>query len=133
MIVLGSILYGIATVNQAGAIGAIGATIMAGYKLYPDKKHTYTPATIALISTFVILVLHSFFNLNIKQTLTSYNQIGVFIASIAVVALIISIIWSFWRAFKIDNTLRDVSSETTITTTLVFIIFNWCCNAYGRI
>ncbi|NCW79791.1 MAG: TRAP transporter large permease subunit, partial [Pelagibacteraceae bacterium] len=122
VIVLGSILYGIATVNQAGAIGAIGATIMAGYKLYPDKKHTYTPATIALISTFVILVLHSFFNLNIKQTLTSYNQIGVFIASIAVVALIISIIWSFWRAFKIDNTLRDVSSETTITTTLVFII-----------
>ena len=122
IIVLGSILYGIATVNQAGAIGAIGATIMAGYKLYPDKKHTYTPATIALVSTFIILILHSFFNLNIKQTLSSYNQIGVFIASIAVTALIISIVWSFWRAFKIDNTLRDVSSETTITTTLVFII-----------
>ena len=122
VIVLGSILYGIATVNQAGAIGAIGATIMAGYKLYPDKKHTYTPATIALVSTFIILILHSFFNLNIKQTLSSYNQIGVFIASIAVTALIISIVWSFWRAFKIDNTLRDVSSETTITTTLVFII-----------
>ncbi len=95
---------------------------MAGYKLYPDKKHTYTPATIALVSTFIILILHSFFNLNIKQTLSSYNQIGVFIASIAVTALIISIVWSFWRAFKIDNTLRDVSSETTITTTLVFII-----------
>ncbi|MDC0375484.1 SLC13 family permease [Pelagibacteraceae bacterium] len=122
IIVLGSILYGIATVNQAGAIGAIGATIMAGYKLYPDKKHTYTPATIALVSTFIILILHSFFNLNIKQTLSSYNQIGVLIASIAVTALIISIVWSFWRAFKIDNTLRDVSSETTITTTLVFII-----------
>ena len=122
VIVLGSILYGIATVNQAGAIGAIGATIMAGYKLYPDKKHTYTPATIALVSTFIILILHSFFNLNIKQTLSSYNQIGVLIASIAVTALIISIVWSFWRAFKIDNTLRDVSSETTITTTLVFII-----------
>ncbi len=122
VIVLGSILYGIATVNQAGAIGAIGATIMAGYKLYPDKKHTYTPATIALVSTFIILILHSFFNLNIKQTLSSYNQIGVFIASIAVAALVISIVWSFWRAFKIDNTLRDVSSETTITTTLVFII-----------
>ena len=31
--VLGSILMGIATVNQAGAIGATGAMIMAGYRL----------------------------------------------------------------------------------------------------
>ena len=32
-IVLGSIVLGIATVNQAGAIGAIGAMVMAGYRL----------------------------------------------------------------------------------------------------
>jgi TRAP-type mannitol/chloroaromatic compound transport system permease large subunit len=32
-LVLGSIIAGIATVNQAGAIGAAGAMIMAGYRL----------------------------------------------------------------------------------------------------
>jgi TRAP-type mannitol/chloroaromatic compound transport system permease large subunit len=32
-LVLGSIIAGIATVNQAGAIGAAGALIMAGYRL----------------------------------------------------------------------------------------------------
>ena len=32
-IVLGSIIMGIATVNQAGAIGAAGALIMGGYRL----------------------------------------------------------------------------------------------------
>ena len=32
--VLGSILLGIATVNQAGSIGAIGATMMTGYSLH---------------------------------------------------------------------------------------------------
>ena len=32
-LVLGSIITGIATVNQAGAIGASGALIMAGYRL----------------------------------------------------------------------------------------------------
>lgn len=37
-VVLGSILFGVATVNQAGAIGAIGSTVMAGYKLYPNKN-----------------------------------------------------------------------------------------------
>ena len=36
--VLGSILLGIATVNQAGSIGAIGATMMAGYRLHKEKK-----------------------------------------------------------------------------------------------
>ena len=38
-IVLGSIILGVATVNQAGAIGAVGATIMGGYRLYEGKKH----------------------------------------------------------------------------------------------
>ena len=37
-LVLGSIIAGIATVNQAGAIGAIGAMLMAGYKLREGSK-----------------------------------------------------------------------------------------------
>ena len=37
-LVLGSIIAGIATVNQAGAIGAIGAMVMAGYKLRRNKN-----------------------------------------------------------------------------------------------
>ena len=41
--VLGSILMGIATVNQAGSIGAIGATIMAGYRLHKGKKMNIIP------------------------------------------------------------------------------------------
>ena len=36
-IVLGSILMGIATVNQAGAIGAVGAAVMGSYRLYEKK------------------------------------------------------------------------------------------------
>jgi len=122
IVVLGSILYGVATVNQAGAIGAIGATIMAGYKLYPNHRHTYTPALIASVACAVIILLHSVFNLNVKQNLPFKDQVGVFIAFLAVTALITSIVWSFLRAYQINNTLHDVSKETTITTTLVFII-----------
>ena len=40
-LVLGSIVMGIATVNQAGAIGAIGATVMAGYRLCQGKKEHF--------------------------------------------------------------------------------------------
>ena len=45
-LVLGSIITGIATVNQAGAIGASGALIMAGYRLTEGLKGRYLPALI---------------------------------------------------------------------------------------
>ena len=38
--VLGSILMSV-TVNQAGSIGAIGATLMAGYRLFEGKKSAF--------------------------------------------------------------------------------------------
>ena len=49
-LVLGSIITGVATVNQAGAIGAAGALIMGGYRLRDGHKNAYYPAIIALVS-----------------------------------------------------------------------------------
>ncbi len=45
-LVLGSIIGGIATVNQAGAIGAAGALIMAGYRLNEGRKGLGEPVTV---------------------------------------------------------------------------------------
>ncbi len=47
-LVLGSIIAGIATVNQAGAIGAAGAMIMASYRLPKGGKTLYYPAFLAI-------------------------------------------------------------------------------------
>lgn len=121
-VVLGSILFGVATVNQAGAIGALGSTVMAGYKLYPNKKHTYTPTIIASISSIVILIMHFNLNLNIKNIANNYQLIGIVVSSIFVIALVISLIWSFWRVYKIEDVLKYVTTETALTTTMVFII-----------
>jgi tripartite ATP-independent transporter DctM subunit len=121
-VVLGSILFGVATVNQAGAIGAIGSTVMAGYKLYPNKKHTYTPTIIASISSIVILIMHFNLNLNIKNIANNYQLVGIIISSIFVIALVISIIWSFWRVYKTEDVLKYITTETALTTTMVFII-----------
>ena len=65
--VLGSIIMGIATVNQAGAIGAIGAMIMGGYKLTEGQKFSYYPAIMAVISTSIIIFILSIYPLNIKN------------------------------------------------------------------
>ena len=121
-LVLGSIIMGIATVNQAGAIGAVGATIMAGYKLYEDKKGALFPAVLAVLSIVAILLLINSFDLNVKNLVVTQNHNAVFLAVIASVLLVVAIAWSTWRTFVIDNTLKEVMIETSKTTSMVFII-----------
>jgi tripartite ATP-independent transporter DctM subunit len=121
-IVLGSIILGIATVNQAGAIGAVGATIMGGYRLHAGKKHAYTPSIIAVLSLVTIYFLIKNFDLRVKDIASTNDVIGITLASIAVVTLTISVLWSFYRTFKIDETLKGVAIETCVTTSMVFII-----------
>ena len=120
-VVLGSILLGIATVNQAGAIGAVGAGIMGGYRLYNDK-HKYTPAIITIISLIIISIIVINFNLNIKNISSEAEIFALIIAIIAVIFLLIGVSWSFWRTFKINNVLKNVMVETSLTTSMVFII-----------
>jgi len=120
--VLGSIIMGVATVNQAGAIGAIGAAIMAGYRLMQGRKHAYTPAILALTSIAAILVLLNFYDINIKNTRSQGEWIGVLLAALAVTTLLTAVFWSLWRIYKIDETLNGVMIETAKTTSLVFII-----------
>ena len=121
-LVLGSIIMGIATVNQAGAIGAIGATIMAGYKLYEGQKGALRPTLLAVASIAVIFILLSSFDLNIKNLAVTQNHLPVFLAIIATLILTFAIGWSCWRTSKVDNTLNEVMIETAKTTSMVFII-----------
>ncbi len=121
-IVLGSIILGVATVNQAGAIGAIGAMIMGSYRLMEGKKSAYYPAIMAIASIVAIVVLLNFFNLNIKNITSTRDAIGIALALIAVLFLVASIVWATWRAYKIDDTLAGVMMDTAKTTSMVFII-----------
>ena len=121
-IVLGSIIGGIATVNQAGAIGAIGALIMAGYRLTSGQKSSFYPSIIAIVSIIFIGIVTSTYTVNIRSIQTTADVTGVFLAIIGTIGLLIAIGWSAWRAFKIEDTLNGVMLETAKTTSLVFII-----------
>jgi TRAP-type mannitol/chloroaromatic compound transport system permease large subunit len=121
-LVLGSIIAGIATVNQAGAIGAAGALFMAGYRLRAGHKGAYLPAFLGIISLGVIGVLLHQFDINIRQIKTS-TDIAVLIGAVmATGCLLTALIWSAVRAYRIDDTLNGVMVETAKTTSLVFII-----------
>ncbi len=119
--VLGSILMGIATVNQAGSIGAIGATIMAGYRLHKGRKDQYYPLLLTLISIIPIFILAKNFNLNIKA-LETRDFTAILVTAFFTILFLIGIIWSFWRAYKVENVLKEVVTETCVTTSMVFII-----------
>ena len=121
-VVLGSILMGVATVNQAGAIGAVGAGVMGSYRLYGEGKLKYVPAIVTIISLIVITILVANFDLNIKTINTSSELTAVLCATLAVFFLILGIVWSFWRTFRINDVLKNVMIETSLTTSMVFII-----------
>jgi tripartite ATP-independent transporter DctM subunit len=121
-IVLGSIVMGVATVNQAGAIGAVGAMVMAGYRLMEGKKHAYTPAILAIVSIVCIGLLLKFNDINIKAAKNFEDQLIIFVALAAVTVFLFSIAWTIWRTYRIEDTLKGVMVETAKTTSLVFII-----------
>ncbi|MFT4784017.1 MAG: TRAP-type mannitol/chloroaromatic compound transport system permease large subunit [Paracoccaceae bacterium] len=122
LLVLGSIIGGIATVNQAGAIGAVGAMLMAGYRLHPGGSLRFVPAILAIGSLVVLTYVLSNYTVNIRNIQTPEDQFAVNLAIGAVSVLIFALVWSGWRTLVIDNALRGVMIETAKTTSLVFII-----------
>ena len=121
-VVLGSILMGVATVNQAGAVGAVGAMLMAGYRLHDRDEKRYWPAFIAIAAVIFLGFIVANFNLNIKSINTDEDRLGVTLGLIASAALLMAIAWSGWRVFKTGTTLHEVMGETAKTTSMVFII-----------
>jgi TRAP-type mannitol/chloroaromatic compound transport system permease large subunit/ubiquinone biosynthesis protein UbiJ len=121
-LVLGSIIAGIATVNQAGAIGAAGALIMAGYRLPKHGRLTYVPALLAIVSMALIAFALNRFEMNVKAIDTPADVLGIQIGAFAAFLLLVSLLWSGWRVLKLKGTLQGVMLETAKTTSLVFII-----------
>jgi len=121
-VVLGSIIMGIATVNQAGAIGAAGAMIMAGYRLRDGHPRAYWPAILAILSVASIIVITQIHPINIKHIATAADAAWIVVASIAVAVFLVALIWSGIRTLRIERTLQGVMMETAKTSSLVFII-----------
>jgi len=120
-LVLGSIITGVATVNQAGAIGAAGALIMASYRL-KDGKRRYWPAMVALAALGGIGYSLATSNTNIKNIQSAEDLQAVYFALGAVGLLLLALLWSGFRVVRINNTLHEVMIETAKATSLVFII-----------
>lgn len=121
-VVLGSIIAGIATVNQAGALGAVGAIIMAAYRQSDHKKSSFYPAYLVLFGVLLIGVSLSNFDMNIRLINSFEDKVGIFLGSIGSSAILIGFLWSCLRLFRLNGIMQGVMIETAKTTSLVFAI-----------
>ena len=85
------------------------------------KKDAFYPLIITIISLIPIFIISNNFNLNIKA-LETRNLTAILITGFFTIIFLIGIAWSFWRAYKVDNVLKEVVTGTCVTTSMVFII-----------
>jgi len=122
LLVLGSIISGVATINQAAAIGAAGATIMAGSRLMQNSRGAFSPAIVAIVAVGSLGAIMANWDLNLRKIGAGASGMGISLAVLASLALAFAIFWSGWRTLRINRTLSRVLDETLKTTALVFAI-----------
>ncbi|MFQ6022860.1 MAG: TRAP transporter large permease subunit [Acidiferrobacterales bacterium] len=117
--VLGSILGGIATPTEAAGVGAVGAVLLAGYRLDPKRAR---PIYLAGASLVIMLIITVFVDLRMQR---EEIPTGDLIAIIACVILSLVLVWGIVVGFtRIHHAkvLRSVMQSTMNITSMVFVI-----------
>lgn len=117
--VLGSILAGIATPTEAAAVGAVGATMLAGLRLEPTKP---LPLYIGGGALIALLALTSFVDLRLGLSQSSgARELGIWTAATLTALLGYGFAVSIARVIK-ARIMTDVVRSTTNITAMVFLI-----------
>ena len=115
--VLGSILGGIATPTEAAAVGAVGATLLAGLRNSEDRAW---PIYLAAACAVAMVGLGALFDLRIgRQEAPLMDRIAVWAAAALGLGLAFGIAVSLRRAFR-GGMLGQVSHATMSVTAMIF-------------
>ncbi len=115
--VLGSILAGIATPTEAAAVGAIGATLLGGLRLAPNRPLPIYAATIGLV---VMLGLTANMDLRVaRDEIPTGDMVGIIVAIICAASLVWGILVSLVRVYGTGG-LQEVMRSTTRISAMVF-------------
>jgi tripartite ATP-independent transporter DctM subunit len=115
--VLGSILAGIATPTEAAAVGAIGATLLGGHRLAPQRA---LPIYVATLSLVAMLVLTSTVDLRVARTeIATGEWVAIWAAVVFCAGFAWGLVVSLLRVWR-DGTLIEVNRATTRISAMVF-------------
>ncbi|GAB4522360.1 MAG: hypothetical protein Tsb0010_06600 [Parvularculaceae bacterium] len=120
--VLGSILAGVATPTEAAAVGAVGALLIAGFRLSrkgaPSRRLIFAGAA----SLILLFLLNAILDLRIGQTApAAADRIGVIVA-LALVGVTAAGLAAALLQIARDRLLREIADQTTKVTAMVFTI-----------
>ena len=117
--VLGSILFGIATPTEAAAVGAVGAILLAGHRLAPDKPHWTYAAGLCLL---LLLLLSWSLDLRLGRDQPPVaDRIGIVVALGLCVVLTLGLAVTLYRDYR-TGTLPAVMRRTARISSMVFMI-----------
>ena len=117
--VLGSILAGVATPTEAAAVGAVGALLLAGYRLEKTRRRSMHIAGVSLIA---LLVLADVADLRLaSETIPTSDMIAIALAFLFTVGLAWGTVISLIRVWR-ERILHEVVRGTTEITSMVFVI-----------
>jgi tripartite ATP-independent transporter DctM subunit len=121
--VLGSILSGAATATEAAGVGAIGAILIAGFRMAPAKGWNSRPVIlIAGLALIVLLLLRNTVDMRLgRETVTLIEQISIIVAMISCTLLAIGTMASLALLMG-QKLLGNIMEKSTSVTTMVFTI-----------
>jgi TRAP-type mannitol/chloroaromatic compound transport system permease large subunit len=117
--VLGSILFGIATPTEAAAVGAVGAILLAGHRLAPDKPLLIYASGFCLL---LLLLLNQSVDLRLgRDQPPMIDRIGTIVAFGLCAVLALGVAAALHRGFR-SGMLPEVMERTARISSMVFMI-----------
>jgi tripartite ATP-independent transporter DctM subunit len=123
--VLGSILGGLASPTEAAGVGAVGAMMLAGYKLLPSRSGLLIAAGVSLVA---LLVMSASFDLRLQRdVIPAHEMVAILAAMVLTAILFAGVGLAAWRAYQSrdengERVLLLVMRSTLTISSMVFII-----------
>ncbi|MGI9414776.1 MAG: TRAP transporter large permease [Hyphomicrobiales bacterium] len=122
---LGSILAGLATPSEAASIGAVGAVLLAGYRMTPGRGQIMVAGASAFAA---LLLLTALVDLRVQRTvLSAVDWAAIAVAAVLTALGIAAVLSALATAFRArdeggERILRQVIRTTLTITSMIFLI-----------
>ena len=116
--VLGSILGGIATATEGAAVGAVGATLLAGMRTGRNRWALW----MAVLGTAALMAMAGGFDLRLGRPDAPAGERAVLGFALALAGLVLLAVAVIWRDLGRDQILGPAMKATARTTTMIFTI-----------
>lgn len=121
ILVLGSILFGVATPTEAAAIGCIGALLLAGRAVVEDERQAW-PVYVAAACMVALVPLVTLFDLRMQRDeVPTGDAVAAVVAGACILAMLFGVAVSIARVHR-SGILREVMQSTVKISAMVFVI-----------